>query len=186
MAVFIVAEIGVNHDGSIEIAKKLVRSAYLAGADVVKFQLWSVNQFPKIEHLRLSPVQLYEAIQYAEELGIKWFCTPFDLDSINILHNWDMAVWKIQSGYLQNEQHINAIAEICPKEIIISTGKGNQEKLPTIKEINHCIAKFMDYSKVTLLYCVSSYPTLPQDIFLPSITTMRTLFPQVSYGLSHS
>lgn len=184
MPVFIVAEIGVNHDGSIERAKMLVRNAHLAGADAVKFQLWSANRFPKIENLRLSPSQLNEAISIAEALRIPWFCTPFDLESVSILYDLGMKRWKIPSGFLKDEAYLNAIADSGPTKVILSTGKGNLDKEPTIKEINHCIAKFLDGSEVTILYCVSKYPALPKDFFLPSIAGLRTIFPLCEIGFS--
>ena len=176
MKTFIVAEIGVNANGNLDTARKLVDVAVDAGADAVKFQtFWSI---PELKHLEFSKCEWLRLFLYCEMQGIKWFSTPFDIKAVRFLDWLGMDIWKIPSNkavlYDGKMMHAIKYALSC-KEIILSTG------VSTFAEIEDYIL-FFD-KPLTLLHCVSKYPTPIQQMNLDRIKELQKRF-NVPVGFS--
>ena len=140
----IIAEAGVNHNGSLEMAKSLVDVAADAGADFVKFQTFKAeklvtadagkaeyqkknmngsdsSQFQMLKNLELSEEDHRELMDYCERKGIRFLSTPFDLDSVDFLHSLGLKIWKIPSGEITNYPYLRKIAGYN-EEVVMSTG----------------------------------------------------------------
>lgn len=185
---FIIAEIGNNHNGSIDIAKKMIKICKDIGVDAVKFQVKDIetafskdllnkpyegpNSFGNTyrEHkkaLEFSEEQLKEIYEYSNQLGIICFSTPFDIKSVNILERLHNPIYKISSFHVTDLILIEEIAKTL-KPIIISTG------MSTIEEIDKAIETIRKYhDNLIMLQCTSCYPTEDEDINLNVIPTLR-------------
>lgn len=191
--VFIIAEAGVNHNGSVELAKQLVKKAKEAGVDAVKFQTFQSinlvskfaekaeyqkastakeeNQLDMIKKLELSYYEFIELKKYCDEQGILFLSTPFDLESIDFLNQLEMPLFKIPSGEITNLPYLIKIAR-TKKHIILSTGMSNlNEVSQAIDVLNQHGAK-----SITLLHCNTEYPTPMHDVNLRAMETMRHKF----------
>ena len=194
---YIVAEIGVNHNGSLLEAKKLVDAAKEIGIDAVKFQVFSAkhllhesakkaeyqvefdgddNQYDMLSKLELSHTNFIELFNYCEIVGIDFFSSAFDLISINFLSSLGQKTWKIPSGEIDNLPLLNRIHSVSEK-VIISTG------MASIDEIKSCVEVFKD-KKIVLLHCTSDYPTHPKDVNLNVIDALKENFPGITIGFS--
>lgn len=163
---FIVAEIGVNHNGDCDQAAKLIDFAVEAGVDAVKFQLWQLETFPQLEDLRLSAAGLMSLKTYARGKGLEWFCTPFDLRSAELLAEYfAMDIWKLPSNKTvwQNQKLIdfvfNQVRWGGKKKLFISMGY-----LSKLADIYVLTCRTKDEWKesnvdLTFMHCVSKYPT---------------------------
>lgn len=204
--IFIVAEIGCNHNGSKELAKKMVESAKKCGVDAVKFQTFKARDLisryaPKAEYqkvttgtldsqlemtekLELSQDDFLELKSYAESLGLKVFSTPFDMGSINFLDSIGQSLWKIPSGEITNLPYLERIGSIKRenKKIILSSG------MATIEEMRNCIKILTDSgtdeSDIILLHCNTEYPTPDSDVNILAINDLKKNFPNVKIGFS--
>ena len=204
--VFIVAEIGCNHNGDKNIAKKLVKEAKQCGVDAVKFQTFKAKKLiscyaPKAEYqkvttgtadsqlemtqkLELSYRDFIELKEYAESLGLIVFSTPFDIDSVEFLDSLGQKMWKIPSGEITNLPYLEKIGKIkrTGKKIIVSTG------MATIEEIQTCIKVLIDSGTpkedITILHCNTEYPTPDCDVNLLAINDLKNNFPDFSIGFS--
>lgn len=204
--VFIVAEIGCNHNGDKELARKLVDKAKECGVDAVKFQTFKADKLissfaPKAEYqkettgtkdsqlemtrkLELSHEDFMELKEYAEDLGLVTFSTPFDLDSIDFLDSIGQKVWKIPSGEITNLPYLQKIGAIsCSgKRIILSTG------MATIEEIKTCLDVLKksgtDEKDITILHCNTEYPTPDKDVNILAINDLKKHFPKNEIGFS--
>ena len=188
---FIIAEIGNNHNGNLELALKLIKKAKELGVDAVKFQVKDVEKaFPKElldmqyvndhsfgqtyrEHklaLEFSEAQLNQIYDYAKKLGIICFSTPFDTNSVALLEKIENPIYKISSFHVTD---LNLIESICKtkKPIIMSTGMSTLEEIDKAVEL---IRKYTD--QFALLHCVSCYPTEDKDINLRVITTLKNRY----------
>lgn len=179
MPVFIVAEAGINHNGDINIAKKMIRKAALIGASAIKFQtifpeeLYSENNthlFKLIKKWSFDKKQHIELKKYAEKNKIEFFSTPVGNKSAALLQEIGTKCIKIASGELTNHDLIRTIAK-THKPMIISTG------MSTISEISDAvkIAK-KEKCPIALLHCNASYPTPIQDANLTNIQYLNKLF----------
>ena len=145
MHVTIIAEAGVNHNGSIELAKQLVDKAAEAGVDIIKFQTFTAeklvsktakqaeyqkknigsksddSQYNMLKKLELSEQDHQTLIEYCQQKGIKFFSTAFDMESIDYLHSLNLGLWKIPSGEITNYPYIKKIAQYH-EPVILSTG----------------------------------------------------------------
>lgn len=183
--VFIIAEAGVNHNGNIELAKKLINEAKLAGADLVKFQTFITElniskearkaayqeqstgtgetQFEMVKKLELSFNDFLELKQYCEKVGIAFLSTGFDNDSINFLDSLNPSFYKIPSGEITNKTYLQHVAQ-KGKDIILSSG------MSTIGEIEAAIAVIeaegITRDRITVLHCNTEYPTPMKDVNL--------------------
>jgi sialic acid synthase SpsE/sugar phosphate isomerase/epimerase len=187
---FIIAEAGINHNGHIELAKKLVDIAVEAKADAVKFQmrdfktLYTENAFTNTKHediasqyllslIResgLSFDQFKELARYTKSKGIMFLCTPWDKASVDALEKLDVPAYKTASADLVNLELIEYIAS-KKKPIILSTGMSSMEEIEaTVKHLEKLGAEYI------LLHCNSAYPSAPKDLNLRFIETLREKF----------
>ena len=188
--VFIIAEAGVNHNGSLELAKKMVEEAKAAGVDCIKFQTFKsenlVNkdakkadyqvkntknndsQFDMLKKLELSYNDFTELKKYCEEKGIMFLSTPFDLESIDFLANLGMQIFKIPSGEITNLPYLRKI-NTYKKDVILSTG------MATLEEIQDALNVLKD-CKVSLLHCTTEYPCPYDSVNMRAMLTMGKKF----------
>lgn len=197
--VFVIAEAGVNHNGRLSLAKKLIDAAKDAGADAVKFQTFKTEclvtaQAPKaayqkrqtggdaqatmLKALELSIEDFYELQRYCVKKNILFLSTPFDFESAKFLKQLNVPAYKISSGDLTNIPLLQQIASYR-KPIILSTGMAN---LAEIQEAVRAIYKSGN-KNVVLLHCTSNYPAAFPEINLRAMLTMRDKF-KVPVGYS--
>ena len=204
--VFIVAEIGCNHNGSKDLAREMVIKAKECGVDAVKFQTFKADALiscyaPKAEYqkettgtvesqlemtkkLELSHDDLIELKAYAESLGLVVFSTPFDLDSVDFLNSIGQSLWKIPSGEITNLPYLKRIGaiKIDNKKIIMSSG------MAPIDELKTCIGVLVkagtNENDIILLHCNTEYPTPDKDVNILAINDLKEQFPNVSIGFS--
>ena len=187
--VFVIAEVGINHNGDINIAKKLIDIAVRTGCDAVKFQKRTVEKVYSKEILdspRESPwgtttreqklglefgKKEYDIINnYAKEKGIEWYASAWDLDSQLFLRNYNLKYNKIASPILTNFELLNAVAEE-KKYTFISTGMSSMDQISNAVEI------FRKHScPFELMHCNSSYPMNPSEANLSCIKSLREKF----------
>ncbi|SHG22811.1 N-acetylneuraminate synthase [Dysgonomonas macrotermitis] len=199
----IIAEAGVNHNGSIELAKKLVDAASEAGVDYVKFQTFNAkklasknskkadyqnkntseggdSQQDMLSKLELSKESHYELIEYCKEKKVKFFSTAFDLDSIDFLNQLNLDIWKIPSGEITNYPYLKRIAT-TRKPIILSTGMCDM--LDIRNALNVFISNGVSKNNITILHCNTEYPTPYGDVNLNAMNTIGREF-DVKIGYS--
>lgn len=167
MSVFITAEAGVNHDGDVNRALHLIEAARQAGANAVKFQLFSAQRLGRTE---LAPLELtYDAVArlYQACKGIEFLCTPFDVDALAFLVKLGMRRVKIGSGCLENRELLYAAYQ-SGLPVILSTGMSDLTRIKTALDVLS--------GNVTLLHCVSSYPCPLKHANLNAIDTLRSRF----------
>lgn len=192
--VFIIAEAGVNHNGDIEIAKKLVDKAVEAGADAVKFQTFKArnqvikdakkaryqimaakdkkeSQLEMLQKLELSAEKHEILINYCKEKNIEFLSTPFDCESIKLLVHFGLKILKIPSGEITNYPYLCEIAK-TKKDIIMSTGMSSLSEVEAAIQI----LKTHGSGKITLLHCNSEYPTSMKDVNLNAMLTLKEKF----------
>ena len=190
----IIAEAGVNHNGSIEIAKSLIEEAAAAGVDYVKFQTFKTENlvsksakkatyqqqnmsdvddslYSMLKKLELSPAQHEELMAYCEQKNVKFFSTAFDLESIDYLASLNLGVWKIPSGELTNYPYIKKIAQYG-EPVILSTGMSEMSEIG--QAVN--VLKQNGCKDITLLHCNTEYPTPMQDVNLRAMQTLAQEF----------
>lgn len=191
----VIAEAGVNHNGSLSLAKELIDIAAKAGCDYVKFQTFlaehqvtkfakkadyqlkktgdSESQFEMLKKLELSNEMHLDLMAYADLKGIKFLSTAFDLPSLNLLIELGQQLFKIPSGDITNLPLLERIGSLN-KDIILSTGMSNLEEVDlAIKTLcNFGAAK----EKISLMHCTSEYPAPFRDVNLKAIATMRNCF----------
>ena len=196
---YVIAEIGHNHQGSLENAKELFAEAARCGANAVKLQkrdnrsLYTREFFNKPyenensygptyglhrEALEFDRAQYEELKACAAELGVTFFATAFDFQSAELLADLDMPAYKIASGDLTNTPLLRAVAEIG-KPMILSTGGGT---LDDVRRAYDCVAEINP--QVGLLQCTAGYPAEWEQLDLRVIETYRELFPQAVVGYS--
>lgn len=195
--VFIIAEAGVNHNGSLELAKELAKSAKRAGADAVKFQTFrtenlatkyteqaeyqSVNigkeesQAEMLSRLELTYAEFQELYEYCQEIGILFLSTAFDLESVDFLAGLDMAIWKIPSGEITNLPYLEKIADL-KKPIILSTGMAEMGDIEAALTALKGQADPENHPRITVLHCTTEYPTPDEDVNLRAMQTIKEKF----------
>ncbi|WP_018651659.1 N-acetylneuraminate synthase [Actinobacillus capsulatus] len=204
--VFIVAEIGCNHNGDPALAKKMVDVAKECGVDAVKFQTFKADKLiskyaPKAEYQKVttgtadSQLEMTRKLElpydefvkleaYARSLGLEVFSTPFDFESIDFLADQQQKVWKIPSGELTNLPYLEKIARlpIEGKTIVISTG------MATIEETKQSLKVLEDNGMakkdITILHCNTEYPTPYEDVNLNAFHQLKQEFGEYSLGFS--
>ena len=191
--IFIIAEAGVNHNGSIELAKQLINAAAFAGADAVKFQTFiaeevvstnapkaeyqkettdaSESQYDMIKKLELSEKDHLELIDHAKNKDIIFLSTPFDKRSVNLLVELGVSLIKISSGEITNHPFLKYVAE-KGLPIILSTG------MSTLEEVGEAVSiiKEAGCKDLILLHCTSNYPARFEDCNLRAMKTMFNSF----------
>lgn len=202
MGVFIVAEAGVNHNGSIEIAKKLIDIASKSGANAVKFQTFKAenvvsknalkadyqnqttdqneSQFDMLRKLEIDLDTHKELIKYCKTRNIMFLSTPFDHDSIELLDSLGLEIFKIPSGEITNLPYLRHIGKL-KKKIILSTGMA---KIGEIEDaLNILIEAGTKKDNITVLHANTEYPTPMEDVNLNAMVTIGNTF-DIAYGYS--
>lgn len=200
MNVVIIAEAGVNHNGSLKLAKQMIEEAARAGADYIKFQTFkpeklvskyaqkadyqkkttgnNESQLQMLEKLALSYDDFVELKKYCEQIGIGFLSTPFDEDSIRFLDSLDMDFWKIPSGEITNYPYLVQIAQ-TGRDIVLSTGMCEMDEIADAMKV----LKENGAGNISLLHCNTEYPTPYEDVNLLAMKQMRTAFKkQVGYS----
>ena len=189
MSVLVIAEAGVNHNGSMELAKKMVVAAKEAGADYMKFQTFipknlvsrfavkadyqkrtteeEDSQLQMLEKLALTQEDFVELQTYCKEVGIGFLSTPFDLESIAFLNTLDMDFWKLPSGEITNLPYLEKIAQ-TGKRIIMSTGMCEMNEIQEAVEV----LEGNGAGDIVILHCNTEYPTPFSDVNLLAMHEM--------------
>ena len=201
--VLIIAEAGVNHNGSLELAKQLIDRAVEAGVDIIKFQTFKSEklvskaakqaeyqqrnigkkdegQLDMLKKLELSQSDHEELISYCNERDIRFFSTAFDMDSIDYLHSLDMGLWKIPSGEITNYPYLRKIAQY-KEPVILSTG------MCELSDIEAAMNVLLDFGvqkeQITILHCNTEYPTPFADVNLKAMLEIGEKFGvQIGYS----
>ena len=202
MSVFIIAEAGVNHNGSIETAKKLIDVASNVGADAVKFQTFKVenlatknlvkanyqknytdkkeSQFSMLKKLQLTPEMHIELYQYSKSRNITFLSSPFDHDSIKLLNKLGLEIFKIPSGEITNLPYLIEIGKL-DKKIILSTGMSNLDEIKSALKI--LIESGTKKDNITVLHANTEYPTPMKEVNLRAMVKIGNEL-KVNYGYS--
>lgn len=189
MRTFITAEIGINHNGDMQLAKRLIDAAVIAGCDAVKFQKrtvdkvytkefldgprqspWGDTQRAQKEGLEFGVAEYDEIDAYCREKGIEWFASAWDIDSQIFLRRYDLKYNKVASAMLTNDELLREIASEG-KYTFIATG------MSTLDEIEHAVEIF-EAAKCPyeLMHCNSTYPMAMEDANLKLIRVLRDMF----------
>jgi len=195
-ATYVIAEAGVNHNGSVEQARRLIDVAAAAGADAVKFQTFrnadlvsaatpmadyqtrntgsSSSMADMLRDLELSFDAFDALADYCRQVGIEFLSTPFDVDSAVFLHRLGMRAFKLASGEITNPQLIQHVGGFG-RPVILSTGMAD------LGEIERAIGWLDDAGtrEIAILHCVSDYPTAPADVNLRAMDTLAAAFGHV-------
>jgi len=195
MSVFIIAEAGVNHNGSIDLAKKLIDAASNSGADAVKFQTFkaenlvvkntqkadyqkqttdaSESQFEMIKKLELDVETHKELIAYCQEKDIMFLSTPFDHESIDLLSDLGLQIFKIPSGEITNLPYLRHIGSLG-KKVVLSSGMSNLKEVGDA--LNILINAGTSKDNITVLHANTMYPTPMEDVNLNAMLTIQKEF----------
>jgi len=191
----IIAEAGVNHNGDISIAHKLIDAAVKAGADIVKFQTFKATNLaslsaPKaryqlllteeketqqkmLKNLELKEESYYELIKHCEEVNIEFLTTAFDLESLSIINKFNLRRFKIPSGEITNYPYLKEIGSLG-LPIILSTG---MSRLDEIKDAINVLAESgHNKDELTILHCTTEYPAPIEEVNLNSMLTILNTF----------
>lgn len=193
--VFIIAEAGVNHNGSIEIAKRLIDVAKECGADAVKFQTFktdssitkqaekaeyqknttnaSESQYEMVKKLELSFDNHKELIEHCRKKKILFLSTPFDLESIDLLSELGLEIFKVLSEKITNLPYLRKIGKLN-KKVILSTGMADIGEIEDALDI--LIENGTEKEKITILHCNTEYPTPYEDVNLNAMLTIKNAF----------
>lgn len=188
--VFIIAEAGVNHNGDIEVAKRLIDEAAKAKVDAIKFQSFKVahlvtpaarkadyqevntmeqeSQYEMLKKLELSKEMHMELITYCKEKNILFLSTPFDIESIHLLNQLGMDIFKIPSGEITNLPYLKEIGKL-KKQVILSTGMSNLEEIQAAIQV----LKEEGTQDITVLHCNTEYPTPMRDVNLRAMVEIE-------------
>lgn len=192
--VFIIAEIGVNHNGSCELALALIDAAKKAGANAVKFQIFQTDELASelapladyqqnngmyqtqqelLQRLELGQQEFIRLKDYCEDIGILFLATAFDLQSAKFLKQLDVPAYKVGSGDLTHYPLLKELSE-DNKPLILSTGMSTLEE---IQESVMYIQSINQAKPIVLLHCTSSYPAPDEQLNLNVLRTYQQLFP---------
>jgi len=191
--VFVIAEAGVNHNGKLSLARRLIDAASDARADAVKFQTFktenlvtisakkaeyqkqsdstSITQFQMLKNFELQETEFKKLSIYAKKKGLIFLSTAFDEDSVELLAKLKVPAFKIPSGEITNFPYLKKIA-MQKKPVILSTG------MSTIEEIREAVSLLKDQgcNEIVLLHCTTSYPASMESVNLRVLNTLRNIF----------
>ncbi len=192
---FIIAEIGNNHNGDLDLALKMVDAAHDAGVDCVKFQMRNMSSVYRkktlakesedlgteyvldlLERFQLSKEEHLKISEYCKKKGILYLCTPWDIDSVKQLEKFDVQAYKVASADLTNLPLIDFITN-TGKPLILSTGMSSVKEIQTT--VNFLKSKNAEFA---LLHCNSTYPAPLHDINLKWIKNLRDIHPLIGYS----
>jgi N,N'-diacetyllegionaminate synthase len=193
--VFIIAEAGVNHNGSLDLAYKLVEAAVEAGADAVKFQTFlpektvskfaekanyqkettgeNESQLEMIKKLALSFDAHKKLLEYCKNKNIKFLSSPFDLDSIDFLNKLRLDTFKIPSGEIINLPYLRKIGSLN-KKLIMSTGMANLGEVESALDV--LVNSGTKRKNITILHCTTNYPCPYEEVNLKAMLTLKEAF----------
>lgn len=202
MSVFIIAEAGVNHNGSIDTAKKLIDVAAAVGVNAIKFQTFKAEnmvtkiaekaryqiktsdiketQFSMLKKLELSEDMHKELISYCKSKNIIFLSSPFDTESINLLNELGLEIFKIPSGEIINLPYLRSIGKLN-KKIILSTGMSDMAEIKSALDI--LIKSGTKKNNITVLHSNTEYPTPMEDVNLKAMVTLGKEL-DVNFGYS--
>lgn len=189
----IIAEAGVNHNGSLDIAKQLVDAAVDAGVDIIKFQTFKADklvskdakkaeyqkqnigdgddsQYQMLKKLELSESDHQELVAYCHQKGIRFWSTAFDIESIDFLHSLELGLWKIPSGEITNYPFIKKIA-LLHEPVIMSTGMCDEDDIRNALDV--LLKNGLTKDQITILHCNTQYPTPMKDVNLKAMLTIK-------------
>lgn len=190
----IIAEAGVNHNGSIEMAKQLIDAAAIAGVDYVKFQTFKAeklvtknakqaeyqqrnaaddSQLAMLKKLELSKEEHEELIGYCHDKGVQFLSTAFDMESVDFLHSLNLGLWKIPSGEITNYPFLKRIAAYNEKTIL-STGMCDMADVRAA--VDALYKNGLAKDNLVLLHCNTEYPTPFEDVNLKAMDALRKEF----------
>ena len=200
--VYIIAEAGVNHNGSIEIARKMVAAAAETGADAIKFQTFKAenlvsrnapksryqkktapkgeSQFGMLKKLELDFGAHKELYRYSKKKGIDFLSSPFDMESIDLLYELGLMTFKIPSGEINNLPYLRKIGRL-KRNIIMSSGMSSLTEIADALSILKAAGTPKEY--VTVLHCNTEYPTPHEDVNLRAMLTIKKML-NVDVGYS--
>jgi sialic acid synthase SpsE len=193
---YIIAEIGINHNGDLNTAKELIDVAKKAGCDAVKFQKrnpdicvpekqkkimretpWGYITYLDYKYKVEFEKEEYDIIDdYCKKINIHWFASPWDVDSVKFLSQYEIPALKVPSASLNDIELLTAMGK-TEKPIILSTGMSNQN------EVDSAINLLSD-SELAILHCVSTYPTPASELNLNVIKTFQAKYPNLIIGYS--
>lgn len=200
MAVYVIAEAGVNHNGSVKNAFKMIDCAKECGCDCIKFQTFKVDalvtsnapkadyqmrntngsntQFEMLKSLELNDREFEELKAHCDEIGIEFMSTPFDIESVDVLEKIGVTRYKISSGDINNKQLLQYVAK-TGKSMVVSTG------MSTIEEVTKAVdwIEQVGNHQITLLHCTSNYPTSYDEV---NMKAMQTLQQKFGYPIGYS
>jgi N,N'-diacetyllegionaminate synthase len=202
-AVLIIAEAGVNHNGDFELAKKLVRVAAEAGADVVKFQTFKADklvsksakqadyqirnlqgedttQYQMLKKLEMPESWHNELVLLAEKHNISFLSTGFDEESVDFLDKLGIGLFKVPSGELTNKRYLQAIAR-KGKPVILSTGMADLNEVRDALSV--LVSAGINKEFITVLHCNTEYPTPMEDV---NLLAMKTLEKELGVAIGYS
>lgn len=192
----IIAEAGVNHNGSLATAKQLIDAAVDAGVDIIKFQTFKADklvskdakkaeyqkqnigdgddsQYRMLKKLELSEADHQELVAYCYVRNIQFWSTAFDLESIDFLHSLGLKLWKIPSGEITNYPFIKKIASFH-EPVIMSTGMCEKQDIDNAMKV--LLANGLQKDQITILHCNTQYPTPMKDVNLKAMLTIKNDF----------
>ena len=190
----IIAEAGVNHNGSLELAKQFIDAAAVAGVSYVKFQSFKAeklvtkeaeqaeyqqrnaadsSQYTMLKKLELTHRQHEELVAHCKQKGVRFLSTAFDLESIEYLHSLNLGLWKIPSGEITNFPYLKKIAQYG-EPVIMSTGMCSMDDVE--QALNVLLEHGLTKEQITLLHCNTEYPTPMQDVNLKAMLQLRDKF----------
>ena len=192
---YLIAEIGINHNGDLNIAKKLIEESAKAGFDAVKFQKRTVDVvFTKEELLRpresifgdtngalkygleFGIDEYSEISEYCKKLGIDWFASPWDVESLDFLEKFDVVAHKVASACLTDRALLQAMRK-TGKPVFISTG------MSSIDQVREALA-LLDPKNTIMMHAVSVYPAKPEQLNIGWIEDLKKNFPHIPVGYS--
>ena len=195
MKTLIIAEAGVNHNGEVQMAKRLIDEAAAAGADLVKFQTFNASrqvtlsakkayyqtqttdggesQHAMLQRLELTEVMHHELIDHCASRNIRFFSTGFDIESVDMLVRLGQEQFKIPSGEITNLPYLRHIGQLG-KKIILSTGMANLGDIDAAIEVLEQAGT--PRSKLTVLHCTTEYPTPMAEVNLRAMQSLHSAF----------
>ena len=201
---FIIGEIGINHQGDINIAKRLIDIAAAAGCDAVKFQKrnpdicvpehqklisrkWQGKEMTYLEYkykIEFKKKEYDEIDEYCKQQGISWSASPWDMDSLKFLSQYDIPFIKLPSAMLTHDILLgNCVA--TGKKVIFSTGMSTQEEIDhAVNILRTAKIKYNNKHKIGLLHCNSTYPAPIEELNISGIKTLSERYPDFEIGYS--
>ncbi|MBR2260536.1 MAG: N-acetylneuraminate synthase [Paludibacteraceae bacterium] len=195
--VLIIAEAGINHNGSVETAKRMIDKAVEAGADVIKFQTFKSeklvsksakqaeyqkrnianagndSQLDMLKKLELTESDHNELMDYCAKKQIRFFSAAFDMESIDYLHSLHVGLWKIPSGEITNYPYLKKIAQFG-EPVILSTGMCEMEDVEAALKV--LTDNGLNKDKISILHCNTEYPTPFKDVNLLAMNELKERF----------